>query len=106
MATPDRMVRAEILDKLQSIGAKKRYKPYWLDEEKRIGLECRKPMNIIDGWMVGTDIVLTKDFQHFQVVTKHKKTVVDLAKVHKLGGHLNLAHEAEIMVPVAGVVQS
>ena len=85
----------EMNEKLKNLGLKKRYKPEWDHETQTILLQTRKPAQVVDGYLVGSEIALIGDV--FKVWTARKGKAKSAAKEHGLTVRL-LDGEAELLV--------
>lgn len=88
---------------LKSLGLAKTYRPHWDSETGTIELETRKPAQIIDGELVGSDICLTPKRMKdgvFRVWTGKKKKAKAISEANKITVRL-LGGEAELFVPAA-----
>lgn len=82
---------------LRSLGLRKTYRPYQETETGAVLLTVRKPAQILDGRLVGSEIALSgKDT--FKVWTPRKKKAAALAHAHAIRVRL-LDGEAEMFVP-------
>lgn len=81
------------------LGVRKAFKPYLQGEpeRERIFVKTRKPAQIVDGYLVGSDIFL--DGRFFRVWTEQRKKAKAIAAEHGLRVRL-LDGEAELWVPV------
>ena len=87
----------EMLTKLQSLGLKNKFKPYWDAETRNILLHVRKPVKIVDGRLTGSEICLVHN-DIFKVWTPRKQKARKIALACNLRVRL-LDGEAELHVP-------
>ena len=90
------MTKHEMLEHLTTLGVKKSFKPYSESETGACMLETRKPAQISDGLVRGSEICLQGKL--FRVWTPRKRLAHTLAKQHNLRVRL-LDGEAELYVP-------
>ncbi|MDD2772295.1 MAG: hypothetical protein PHP45_01205 [Elusimicrobiales bacterium] len=90
------MTKQEMQKHLKALGLKKSFKPYAEPESSAFMLETRKPAQIVDGLLRGSEICLQGKL--FRVWTSRKRLAHDFAKQHGLKVRL-LDGEAELWVP-------
>ena len=86
---------------LRGLGLKRTYRPEWDAETGTIMLKTRKPAQIVDGALIGSDICLTQKRMRegvFRVWTPQSKKSNRIAKENKITVRL-LDGEAELFVP-------
>lgn len=89
----------EIQEQLKRLGLRKAYRPYVEPESGRILLKVRRPAQIVDGCLHGSEIDLYSA-ETFRVWTDKKKKAKTMAQKHGLQVRL-LDGEAELFVPAA-----
>jgi len=89
----------EIQEQFKRLGLRKAYRPYVEQESGRILLKVRRPAQIVDGHLHGSEIDLYTA-ETFRVWTSKKKKAKTLAQKHGLQVRL-LDGEAELFVPAA-----
>lgn len=83
----------------KQLGLRKAYRPYQEPESGAILLRVRRPAQIVDGRLQGSEIALY-DSSTFRVWTPSKKKAKALAEWYALKVHL-VDGEAELFVPAA-----
>ena len=91
------MTKQEMSEHLKALGIKKSFKSYAELEIGTLMLETRKPTQILDSFLRGSEICLQEKL--FRVWTARKRLANTLAKQHNLRVRL-LDGEAELCVPV------
>lgn len=86
-----------MLDRLESMGLKKRYKPFMIPEDPQVHLTTKRPPLIKNGLLTGTEIT-TYDDSTFLVWTNRTKLARAIAKEHNLKIR-ELTGEAEVWAP-------
>ena len=92
------MTAKEMQAMLRGLGLRKTFKPYQEPETDTILLTVRKPAQIVDGRLVGSEISFDGK-NTFKVWTPRKKKAAALARAHALKIRL-LDGEVELYVPV------
>ena len=88
--------KQEMLERLKALGLKKSFKPYTEAETGALLLQVRKPAQIVEGLLKGSEICLQGKL--FRVWTPRKQVVRALAKQHGLSAQL-LDGEAVLWIP-------
>jgi hypothetical protein len=91
------MTKQEMQELLKSLGVKKTFKPYAEPETGALLIQVKKPAQIIDGLLRGSEICLQGKL--FRVWTPRKRLAHDIAFRHGLKARL-LDSEAELWIPV------
>ena len=91
------MTKQEMQEYLKTLGLKKTFRPYSEAEGGAFMLQTRKPAQIIDGFLRGSEICLQGKL--FRVWTPRKRLAHDIARRHTLTARL-LDGEAELWIPV------
>lgn len=89
------MTKQEMLEHLRALGVLKAFKPYAEPENGASMIETRKPAQIVDGLLRGSEICLQGKL--FRVWTSRKRLAHDLATQYNLKVRL-LDGEAELWV--------
>ena len=89
------MTKQEMREHLKTLGLTKIFKPYSESETGAFMLETRKPAQIVDGLLCGSEICLQGKL--FRVWTARKRLAHEVAKQHRLKVRL-LDGEAELWV--------
>src|SRR3990167_8187994 len=92
------MKKQEMMDKLRRIGLKKTFNAYQEPEHYNILLKTRKTVQIVDGWLTGSEIDIYDDHT-FRVWTPKTRKATACAikyglKIRKIDG------EAELFIPI------
>ncbi|MFA6253474.1 MAG: hypothetical protein WC687_04385 [Patescibacteria group bacterium] len=89
----------EIQENFKQLGLRKAYRPYLEPESERVMLKVRRPAQIVDGHLHGSEIDLHAA-ETLRIWTAKKKKARTLAQKHGLRVRL-LDGEAELFVPAA-----
>lgn len=88
----------EMRTRLNHLGVTKAFKSFWESESEAILLKTRRPAMIVDGFLKGSEIALTRDATEFKVWSSRKKKAKAVAVKRGLKVRL-MDGEAELMVP-------
>ena len=90
------MTQQEMAAHLKALGLRRSYRPYAEPETGTLLLQTRKPAQVVDGKLTGSEIVLQGNT--FRVWTPQRKKAKACALAHRLKVRL-LDGEAELFVP-------
>ncbi|MDD2804971.1 MAG: hypothetical protein PHV33_05410 [Elusimicrobiales bacterium] len=91
--------KEQLILRIQLMGCQLNFKPYWDTESHSILLEVRKPAQIIDGQLTGSQIDVYDD-RTFRAWTPQTTKANRYSRIHSLIIR-NLDGECELFVPAA-----